>query len=120
GGAESGAVPRQHLGATTGQEKAMSDQFQRQSRQWQQQEQAAQQSAARMRQWQQDIFKRQREAQAHLAAQARGTENSSGAVAGGGRPGSLVRVLVVFMLLCALAVGAFLLIRSGQLSAWLD
>jgi hypothetical protein len=96
----------------------MSDQFLRHARHSHQQ--AAQQSADRARQWQQDMFKHQSDMRALLAAQAPGHADTPSAGASGGRWGGLVRVVVVLVLLGALSVGAFLLIRSGQLSVWLD
>jgi hypothetical protein len=96
----------------------MSDQFQRQAQQWQQQ--VARQSVDRARKWHQDMFNHQRDMHVIMAAKARSERNPADAVVGTSRRGGLVRAIFVVVLLGALAIGAFRLIRSGQLSAWLD
>jgi hypothetical protein len=96
----------------------MSDQFHRHAQQFHQR--AAEQSVERARQWQQDMFKHQRDMQAFQATRADSNDNTVGAATGERRRGSVVRTIVVLVVLCALAAGVIVLIRSAQLSAWLD
>jgi hypothetical protein len=91
----------------------MSDQFQRHARQFHQQQH--QRSVERARQWQQDVFRRQREVQAHLAAQG-GT--NQGPRTGGGPIRAVTRIIIVVVLLAVVAAGVVLLIHSGKLHTW--
>jgi hypothetical protein len=91
-------------------ERPMSDQFHRHARQWHQQQH--QRSVQRNRDWQRDVFRQQRERQAHMGARP------DSVVAGGRLRAGIFRVIVVLALLGALAAGAFLVVRSGHLQAW--
>jgi hypothetical protein len=53
------------------------------------------------------------------SSRPRADEGSTPEVAEGGRRRGLIGTIVVLVLVAALAVGLFLVIRSGQLSAWL-
>jgi hypothetical protein len=91
----------------------MSDQFHRHARQFH--EQAHQRSVERAREWQQDTFRRQREARAHMPAEAR---TNQGPRAGGGPIRIVARIITVVVLLAAVAAGVVLLIHSGKLHTW--
>jgi hypothetical protein len=80
-------------------------------------QQAHQRSVERARHAQQEVFRRQHEAQTHMASRARTNQDS--AFANNRGRGGVVRVIGL-VLLVAIATGVVLLIRSGQLSAWLD
>ena len=88
----------------------MSDQFHRHARQFHQQ--AHQQSVQRARAWQQDMFRHQRDVQAHIGAQDQASRDALR------RRGHTIDVIIVLMLVAALAIGAVLLIHSGQLDKW--
>jgi hypothetical protein len=101
----------------------MSDQFMRHAHQAQQQ--AHRQSVDRARQSHQDMMNRRAiEMQVVMDQHARRNrdpnQESPATVTGGSRAGAIARAVLVFVVLAALATGVYLLIRSGQLSDWLD
>jgi hypothetical protein len=97
----------------------MSDQFQRHARQFQQD--ASRRSIERSRQWQQDMFRHQRDMHVVWDARQRSKQDTPGTAADDHPRGrGIIRAIAAVLVLAALAVGAYLLIRSGQLSDWLD